>query len=236
MAMILRPFRTRSPRIKNEMLGGRAGAQPNDHTVLDKLGGGKGRLPLLVYDRYQPYPDHEDPRANEDRCLVRRSGHSARSFRSSTPGGPRTSPSTTGGRRSGTPSRTSADTRIAPAGVPAVRREGSRSGRVGPCSRPRPVGASPTATSTPTSSNRAWSASASNAEADRVASHRDRAADVAGVLQRLRRPGLPQPQTVAEDDYILRPEQQAAVDQAWPPSGPGRPRCCGTPSLGSARH
>ena len=38
-----------------------------------------------------------------------------------------------------------------------------------------------------------------------------------------------------EDDYVLRPEQQAAVEQASRPSRPGRPRFSGTRSRGSAR-
>ena len=48
-----------------------------------------------------------------------------------------------------------------------------------------------------------------HAEADRVASLRDRAEDVAGVLQRLRRPGLPQPPEQRRGRR-LRPASRAA--------------------------
>ncbi len=62
---------------------------------------------------YTPCPNRPGPRGGERRWLARRSARSARSSRTSTRGRRPTSPSTTAGRRSGTPSRTPPTTRIA---------------------------------------------------------------------------------------------------------------------------
>lgn len=42
-------------------------------------------------------------------------------------------------------------------------------------------------------------------------------------------------QASGSEDYTLRPEQQAAVEQALAAFEQAGPRCCGTPSPGSAR-
>ena len=180
---------------------------------------------FTVYDSYAAVPDRPGPRGGEGRCLARRSARSARSSRSSTPGRPRTSPSTRAGRRSATPSRR-APTRA------------SRSRRP----------------SCPSTKKKLWSRRALfTSEAGgrftdkdfhaylhqqgverettpkRTEWHHfaDRAEDVAGVLQRLRRPGLRRPPAQRRGGR-LRPAPRAAGGRR-----PGRGRLRGREGRGA---
>ena len=179
---------------------------------------------FTVYDSLA-LPDRQGPREARAECLVRRSARSARSLHSSTRGRLRTSPSTRGGRRSGTPSRR-APTPASPSRHPSCPSRRRSCGRVVPCSRPRQAGASRT-TDFHAYLHQQGVERETTAEADRVAPLRDRAEDVAGVLQRLRRPGLRRP-PARRGRGRLRPASRAAGGRR-----PGRRRLQGRQGRGA---
>ena len=192
------------------------------------------RLRLHRLRQLRGLQDRPGPRGGEGRCLVRRSARSARSSRSSTRGRRRTSPSTTAGRRSATPSRR-AQTPASRSRHPSCRSRRRSCGRGGPCSPLRQVGASRTRTSTPTCTSRAWSARPRRSAPSGTTSSPRRRRRCSTSTTSPARTSPTSRAAAGKTTTSCAPSSRRPSTRPWPPSRPGRPRCCGTPSPGSAR-
>ena len=179
-----------------------------------RLAARRQRFDFTVYDSYAVVPDRPGPRGSEGRCLARRSARSVRSSRSSTRGGRPDIPKYDGlgeDRLHRAGERRHAHR---PAGAPDVHHEGEGLVAAGPVHvRGRRALHGQGLPRLPASS-RAWSArprpSGPSGTTSPIApkTSLEYFNDFAGQdFTDLQRGG-------DEDDYVLRPEQQAAVDQA----------------------